>query len=102
MTGPLLGAGLALILTSVIPSGVPVTVLALIGTCLCGMAFGNGYTYTKELFPTCLRTTALGTYLITCIFLLDMYLQNINNLEIFLIFQLWHLQELVSDHCHHH
>ena len=65
MTGPLLGAGLALILTSVIPSGVPVTVLALIGTCLCGMAFGNGYTYTKELFPTCLRTTALGTYVLS-------------------------------------
>ena len=60
LTVPLLGAGLLLILTSIIPSGVPVTVLALIGTCLCGMAFGNGYTYTKELFPTVLRTTALG------------------------------------------
>ena len=34
--------------------------LATIGTVLCETAFGDGYTYTKELFPTGLRTTALG------------------------------------------
>ena len=40
--------------------GIGVIVLAWIGTVLCETAFGDGYTYTKELFPTSLRTTALG------------------------------------------
>jgi OCT family organic cation transporter-like MFS transporter 4/5 len=61
LTFALLGAGILLLLTIVVPKGVTVIVLAWIGTIFCSIAFGGGYTYTKELFPTQLRTTALGT-----------------------------------------
>ena len=37
-----------------------VIILAWLGTCFCGMAFGMGYIFTLELFPTLYRTTALG------------------------------------------
>jgi OCT family organic cation transporter-like MFS transporter 4/5 len=60
LTSSLLIAGTMLVLTMVVPSGIPVIVLAWIGTVSCSMAFGGGYTFTKELFPTQLRTTALG------------------------------------------
>ena len=60
LTFSLLAAGILLILTIIVPKGVPVIVLAWIGTISCSVAFGGGYTYVKELFPTKLRTTALG------------------------------------------
>ena len=41
--------------------GIPVIVLAWIGTFFCQSAGSSLYTYAKELFPTILRTTALGT-----------------------------------------
>ncbi len=55
LTFPLLLAGLLLLLTTGVPKGIPVIVLAWIGTVSCSVAFGDGYTYTKELFPTILR-----------------------------------------------
>ena len=62
MTFPLLVAGVVLLLTTLVPreSQSAVIILAWIGQISCGVAFGDGYTYTKELFPTILRTTALG------------------------------------------
>ncbi len=60
LTFYLLTAGLLLVSTIVAPKGIPVIVLAWIGTTACSVAFGNGYTFSKELFPTPLRTTALG------------------------------------------
>lgn len=60
LTFSLLTAGVLLLLTLAVPKGIPVIVLAWIGTISCSVAFGVGYTYTKELFPTPLRTTALG------------------------------------------
>ena len=41
--------------------GLPVIILSWIGTLFCESAASGVYTYTKELFPTPLRTTALGT-----------------------------------------
>ena len=35
--------------------------LAIVGTVFCFLALSVGYTYTKELFPTTLRTTCLST-----------------------------------------
>lgn len=61
LTGSLMSAGVLLLLTIVVPEGIPVIVLAWIGTIATQISFGDGYTYTKELFPTMLRTTALGT-----------------------------------------
>ena len=53
--------GTLLLLTAVVPKGLPVIILAWSGTAICGFAAMGCYTYTKELFPTVLRTTALGT-----------------------------------------
>lgn len=60
LTFSLVTAGLLLLLTMVVPKGLPVIILAWVGTIACSVAFGGGYTYTKDLFPTVLRTTALG------------------------------------------
>ena len=60
LTISLVSAGILLLLTMAVPKGIPVIVLAWVGTIACSVAFGDGYTYTKELFPTVLRTTALG------------------------------------------
>lgn len=60
LTSTMLSAGICLLLTSVVPKGIIVIALAWVGTVLCETAFGCGYTVTKELFPTMLRTTALG------------------------------------------
>ena len=65
MTIPLVTAGVLLLATTVIPKGDTignwaVIILAWLGTCFCGMAFGMGYIFTLELFPTLYRTTALG------------------------------------------
>ena len=37
------------------------TTLSVVGTTVCNAAFDTGYIYTKELFPTILRTSALST-----------------------------------------
>ena len=58
LTSSLSLAGILLISTLLVPKGLPVIVLAWIGTISCSVAFGVGYTYTKELFPTPLRYTA--------------------------------------------
>ena len=65
MTIPLVTAGIVLLVTTGIPKGDSignwsVIILAWIGTCCCGMAFGMGYIFTLELYPTLYRTTALG------------------------------------------
>ncbi len=60
LTFCLLMAGLLLMLTMVVPKGTIVIVIAWIGTIACGTAFGVGYVYCNDLFPTSLRTTALG------------------------------------------
>ena len=49
------------LLTAWVKEGLPVIILAWMSTFSCGMACAGVYTYTKELFPTILRTTALGT-----------------------------------------
>ena len=65
MTLPLVTAGILLLITTGIPKGDPignwsVIILAWFGTGCCGMAFGMGYIFTLELYPTLYRTTALG------------------------------------------
>ncbi len=58
----LLLAGLALFGTLLFPSGsLGIVVLAWTGTIPCSVAFGAGYVFTKDLFPTTHRTSALGT-----------------------------------------
>ncbi len=58
----LIGAGLALFVTLLFPRGsLGIVVFAWAGTVSCSVAFGAGYTYTKDLFPTTHRTSALGT-----------------------------------------
>ena len=53
--------GALLLSTLLVPKGLSVIILASIGASLCSVAFGVGYIYTNELFPTNLRATALGT-----------------------------------------
>ena len=60
LTFSLLSAGVFLLSTIFVPEGIPVIILAWTGTISCAMAFGVGATFTKELFPTIIRTTALG------------------------------------------
>jgi len=65
MTIPLLGAGTILLLTMAVPRGEgyspwPIIILAWVGQFLCGVAFGTGYVFTQELFPTSYRTLALS------------------------------------------
>ena len=85
MTFSLLMAGVALLLTMVVPEGWPVIMLSFLGTISCGMAFGDGYTFTKELFPTILRTTALGKAPFYFILLLPYALNHVLNHEKFII-----------------
>ncbi len=62
LTASLLLAGTFLFLTLTFPKEHPgIIVCAWVGAYFCGIAFGAGYTYTKELYPTVLRSTALGT-----------------------------------------
>jgi putative MFS transporter len=62
LTFSLTFSGLMLFGTMLFPDGsLGIIILAWVGTFFCGVAFGAGYTYTKELYPTTLRTTALGT-----------------------------------------
>lgn len=61
LTSSLMAAGLSLLCTLCVPRGIPVIILSWIGTISCAAAFGVGSTFTKELFPTMIRTTALGT-----------------------------------------
>ena len=37
------------------------TTLSIVGTTVCNAAFDTGYIFSKELFPTILRTSALST-----------------------------------------
>lgn len=62
LTFSLLLAGTMLLLTTAVPSSATmgVIVLAWIGTVACSSAFGVGYNFTREIFPTLLRTTALS------------------------------------------
>jgi OCT family organic cation transporter-like MFS transporter 4/5 len=58
-------SGLLLLSTLTIPQGMfshnwPIMVFAWIGTIACNTAFGAGYVYSKELFPTTHRTIALS------------------------------------------
>ena len=53
--------GSLLLLTTLVPKGLPVIILAWMSTISCTFAYMVLYTYTKELFPTVLRTTGLGT-----------------------------------------
>jgi len=62
LTSTLIASGLLLFVTLAFPEGSGWIIgLAWAGTLFCGAAFGAGYTFTKELYPTTLRTTALGT-----------------------------------------
>lgn len=62
LTVPLIFAGILLLITTVLPTGhVAIIVLAWFGTTLCGIAFTTGYIFTKELYPTKLRSQALST-----------------------------------------
>ena len=65
LTTPLITAGIMLLIATIIRMGNgasnwPVIILAWIGTCCCQVAFGLGYLFTEELYPTLYRTTALG------------------------------------------
>ena len=55
-------AGVVMICTLGVPSGLTTaqSVLSIVGIICCGFAFDTGYLFTKELFPTVLRTTALS------------------------------------------
>ncbi len=62
LTSSLLLAGSMLFLTLAFPKDHwGIIVCAWTGAFFCGIAFGAGYTYTKDLYPTTLRSTALGT-----------------------------------------
>ena len=62
VTFPVVSAGILLVVTTLLPRGSQVIiVLAWIGTICCGIAFGSGYIYTKELYPTSVRTQAVST-----------------------------------------
>ena len=55
-------AGVMLVICGIFPTGHPgIIVSAWIGNIAVGMSFGVGYNYAKELYPTVLRATALGT-----------------------------------------
>ena len=65
ITAPLVTAGVLLLITTGIPrenafGNWSIIVLAWVGTCCCGVAFGMGYIFTLELYPNLYRTTALG------------------------------------------
>ncbi len=58
----LITTGVLLLITLAFPSGsVGITICAVIGNVIAGAAFGVGYTFTKEVMPTVVRTTALST-----------------------------------------
>ena len=61
LTMSLFLSGILLLLTTLVPKGLPVIILAWTSTFICTFAYMGLYTFTKELFPTILRTTALGT-----------------------------------------
>ena len=61
LTLSLFVSGSLLLLTTLVPKGLPVIILAWTSTVSCTFAYMVLYTYTKELFPTVLRTTGLGT-----------------------------------------
>ena len=54
-------SGILLLLTALVPKGKAIVILAWTSTIACTFAYMVLYTYTKELFPTVLRTTGLGT-----------------------------------------
>ncbi len=62
LTISLVAAGIMLFLTLAFPKDhFGIIVCAWTGAFFCSIAFGGGYTFTRELYPTILRTTALGT-----------------------------------------
>ncbi len=62
LTASLVSAGIMLFLTLAFPKDhYGIIICAWTGAFCCGIAFGAGYTYTKDLYPTTLRSTALGT-----------------------------------------
>ena len=61
LTVPLITAGVLLLITIAVPKGsIAIIILSWAGTVFCGFAFSCGYTFSKELFPTTLRTSALS------------------------------------------
>jgi MFS family permease len=61
-TVPISCAGIFLLLTTVMPKGhLAIIILAWLGTVACSLAIGDSYTFTEELYPTVVRTTALST-----------------------------------------
>ncbi|TRY61932.1 hypothetical protein TCAL_08872 [Tigriopus californicus] len=61
LTVSLLTAGVMLLVTAALPQdSTAIVICAWIGTIACSFSFGVGYTVTRELFPTVLRTTAMS------------------------------------------
>uniref|UniRef100_A0A0K8SDZ9 Major facilitator superfamily (MFS) profile domain-containing protein n=1 Tax=Lygus hesperus TaxID=30085 RepID=A0A0K8SDZ9_LYGHE len=56
-------AGFALLIILALPKGAPVVTVALIGRLCSAAMFAEIILYTSELFPTCVRNTAIGTSL---------------------------------------
>ena len=75
--------GVLLLITIFLPEGsIGITILCLLGTLTAGLGFGAGYSFTKEIMPTVVRTNALsfassfariGSMLSPIIAMLDVY-----------------------------
>ena len=64
LTFPLLLAGLSLIVTQMMEQyhlELPVIIMSWIGVVFTDVSIANSYTFTRELYPTSIRTTALAT-----------------------------------------
>ena len=85
LTFALLSTGVLLLITTTLPAGSRgITILCLVGILTAGLGFGVGYTFTKEIMPTVVRTNALsfassfariGSMLSPIIAMLDVYSQ---------------------------
>ena len=61
LTFAVLSTGVLLLLTIALPEGSRgITILCLLGTLTAGLGFGAGYSFTKEIMPTVVRTNALS------------------------------------------
>ena len=64
LTFPLLLAGLSLIITQIMDIyalELPIIIMSWLGVVFTDVSIANSYTFTRELFPTSIRTTALAT-----------------------------------------